>query len=659
MPKYRTTGAVFFLLAILLMFAFALNSAPSLTPKQLRFSDLLVLLDSATAQTEKKSPRITEIQITGQDNVISVKTDNEPKPQEIAVPPAYMEKLIDQAKQAHVLIDTKNPGQANFWFTLLNSFFIPVVLLAAVLFVVRSIQSGGSSAMSFGRSRHKLTVDNKVRVTFQDVAGVDEAKRELQEIVEFLKNPEKFQALGAIIPRGVLLAGSPGTGKTLLAKAVAGEAGVPFFSISGSHFVEMFVGVGASRVRDLFEQAKKHAPCIVFVDEVDAVGRQRGAGIGGGNDEREQTLNQLLVEMDGFEGSTGIIVIAATNRPDILDSALLRPGRFDRQVMLDPPDVKGREQILKVHGRSKPLAKNVEMKTLARRTPGFTGADLSNLLNEAALIAARHNKQQIEMHDLDLAIDKVLAGPEKHSRIMSEKEKQMTAYHEVGHALMCHLLESANKLHKVTIIPRGFALGLTMSLPEEDHLSTTKAQINDSIAVCLGGRIAEELIYGEDKVTTGAQNDLEKSTSLARRMVTEFGMSDRLGPITFNNRNDNRRSFGSEREYGDRVAEIIDEEVENIITKQYKRVKELLEKYNDHMHAIVKELLVKETLDRKQFADIVRRVNDQKGWPNPDEEAPQDKPENPPSNTSDSGTSIDLGGSQPEPPASGLRPSFA
>jgi cell division protease FtsH len=407
-----------------------------------------------------------------------------------------------------------------------------------------------------------------------------------------------------------LLVGSPGTGKTLLAKAVAGEAGVPFFSISGSDFVEMFVGVGASRVRDLFDQAKKHAPCIVFVDEIDAVGRQRGAGLGGGHDEREQTLNQLLVEMDGFEGTTGIIVVAATNRPDILDSALLRPGRFDRQVVIDRPDVLGREQILTVHGRGKPLAKDVDIKVLARRTPGFTGADLSNLINEAALIAARADKREIEMSDLELAIDKVIAGPEKKTRIISPKEKEVTAYHEVGHALMCILLPHANPLHKVTIIPRGFALGLTMSYPEEDILSHTRTQLIDQIGVLLGGRVAEEVVFGE--VTTGAQNDLEKSTSLARRMVTEFGMSQRLGPMTFGRRNDHvflGREFGHERDYGENIATVIDEEVSELISNQYGRVKDSLVSHRPHMDAVVKALLEKETLDKAEVDAIIEEVN--------------------------------------------------
>lgn len=617
------------------------------------------MLEPAKEGEAAHKNEISKIDYTINDPTLHVKLNGSERMVPVVVPTPYLEKFIDMARQANIPIDTHSEEKSGFWFSMLSSFFLPILLLVGFLFMFRSAQSGGNQALSFGRSRAKLMLDNKVKVTFQDVAGIDEAKQELQEIVDFLKNPEKFQALGARIPRGVLLVGAPGTGKTLMAKAVAGEAGVPFFSISGSDFVEMFVGVGASRVRDLFDQAKKHAPCIVFVDEIDAVGRQRGAGLGGGHDEREQTLNQLLVEMDGFEGTTGIIVVAATNRPDILDSALLRPGRFDRQVVLDPPDVLGREQILKVHGRGKPLSKNVELRILARRTPGFTGADLSNLLNEAALIAARADKREIEMIDLEVAIDKVIAGPEKRSRIMPEKEKQMTAYHEIGHALMCHLLENAHPLHKVTIIPRGFALGLTMPLPDEDQLSTTKAQLIDTVAVCLGGRIAEELIYGEDKVTTGAQNDLEKATKLARRMVTEWGMSDRLGPMTFGKRNEHiflGRDFGHERDYGERVAEVIDEEVKRIITDQYERVKQLLIKYRKHMDAIVKVLLDKETLDGQEFAAIVKKV-DEGGF---DDTPPPATPE-PPSGEeqpSESSTIIDLGDGQQEPPPE-LRPKFA
>ena len=657
MRKYGTTGAVFFLLLVLLVFVFSLNSVNT-NKTQLSYSDLVKMF------REHKADQINKITVINSDPTVMVLLKGrDEKERPVVVPTVALQDLIQMANAANTQVVAKEPDKSSFWFSMLSSFFLPILLLVGFLFMFRSAQSGGNQALSFGRSRAKLMLDNKVKVTFQDVAGIDEAKQELSEIVDFLKNPEKFQALGARIPRGVLLVGAPGTGKTLMAKAVAGEAGVPFFSISGSDFVEMFVGVGASRVRDLFDQAKKHAPCIVFVDEIDAVGRQRGAGLGGGHDEREQTLNQLLVEMDGFEGTTGIIVVAATNRPDILDSALLRPGRFDRQVVLDPPDVGGREQILRVHGRGKPLAKGVDLKTLARRTPGFTGADLSNLLNEAALIAARLDKREIEMIDMDVAIDKVIAGPEKRSRIMPPKEKEMTAYHEVGHALMCHFLENAHPLHKVTIIPRGFALGLTMYLPEEDLLSTTKAQIIDTIGVCLGGRLAEEIVYGEDKITTGAQNDLEKSTKLARRMVTEFGMSERLGPMTFGKRNEHvflGKDFGHERDYSESVAQVIDEEVTRIITEQYDRVKVLINSKRKHMNAIVKILLDKETLDREEFATIIRKVDSGEIDENYDGTDPT-----PPASgqlVAETPTAVELspeGQGHQEPPPPELRPKFA
>jgi cell division protease FtsH len=603
MRKYGTTWAIFFLLLVLVVFVFSLTSI-SHREEPLTYSQLQNLI------REGKSDQIQRVVVTNGESVIQVRMAGTERERSVIVPSESKEELIREFNKAGVSLEVKEPDKSSFWFSMVSSFFLPILLLVGFLFMFRSAQSGGNQAMSFGRSRAKLMVDNKVKVTFQDVAGIDEAKQELQEIVDFLKNPEKFQALGARIPRGVLLVGAPGTGKTLLAKAVAGEAGVPFFSISGSDFVEMFVGVGASRVRDLFEQAKKHAPCIVFVDEIDAVGRQRGAGLGGGHDEREQTLNQLLVEMDGFEGTTGIIVVAATNRPDILDSALLRPGRFDRQVVIDRPDVLGREQILSVHSRGKPLAKDVELKTLSRRTPGFTGADLSNLINEAALIAARLDKREIEMHDLELAIDKVIAGPEKKTRIIQPKEKEMTAYHEVGHALMCILLKNAHPLHKVSIIPRGFALGLTMFFPEEDILTQTRSQLIDQIGVSLGGRVAEETVYGE--ITTGAQDDLEKSTKLARRMVTEFGMSDKLGPMTFGKRHEQvflGREFGHERDYGEGVAAVIDEEVKSLVMEQYQRVKDTLLQYRPHMDEIVKVLLEKETLDRKEVDAIISEVN--------------------------------------------------
>lgn len=603
MRKYGTTWAVIFLLLVLLVFVLSLQTI-SRKEEPLTYTQLENLI------REGKGDQISKVVVTNGESVIQVRMAGSERERQVIIPAEAKQSLISDFNKAGVSLEVKEPDKSSFWFSMISSFFLPILLLVGFLFMFRSAQSGGNQAMSFGRSRAKLMVDNKVKVSFADVAGIDEAKQELQEIVDFLKNPEKFQALGARIPRGVLLVGAPGTGKTLLAKAVAGEAGVPFFSISGSDFVEMFVGVGASRVRDLFDQAKKHAPCIVFVDEIDAVGRQRGAGLGGGHDEREQTLNQLLVEMDGFEGTTGIIVVAATNRPDILDSALLRPGRFDRQVVIDRPDVLGREQILSVHARGKPLAKDIELKILAKRTPGFTGADLSNLINEAALLAARSDKREIEMRDLELAIDKVIAGPEKKTRIISAKEKEMTAYHEVGHALMCILLKNAHPLHKVSIIPRGFALGLTMFFPEDDILTQTRSQLIDQIGVSLGGRIAEEVVYAE--ITTGAHDDLEKCTKLARRMVTEFGMSEKLGPMTFGKRHDQvflGREFGHERDYGENVATVIDEEVKRLISEQYDRVKDLIQKHRPHMDAIVTVLLEKETLDKKEVDAIIDEVN--------------------------------------------------
>ncbi len=656
MRKYGTTWAVFVLLLVLVVFVFSLTSIGR-KDEPTTYSGLLKSLHNPSSGIER-------VIMTNEDPVVQVKYKQDQKEKPVIVPMEAKEALIKELNEANIPIVVKASDKSSVWIGMLSSFFLPVLVIVGLLFVFRSAQSGGNQAMSFGRSRAKLMVDNKVKVSFTDVAGIDEAKQELQEIVDFLKNPEKFQALGARIPRGVLLVGSPGTGKTLLAKAVAGEAGVPFFSISGSDFVEMFVGVGASRVRDLFDQAKKHAPCIVFVDEIDAVGRQRGAGLGGGHDEREQTLNQLLVEMDGFEGSTGIIVVAATNRPDILDSALLRPGRFDRQVVIDPPDVLGREQILNVHGRGKPLAKDVDIKTLAKRTPGFTGADLSNLLNEAALQAARKDKREIDMKDLELAIDKVSFGPEKKSRIISEKEKKMTAYHEVGHALMGVLLPFADPLHKVTIIPRGFALGVTMLLPDEDVLSRTRRQLIDSIGVCLGGRVAEELVYGD--VTTGAQNDLEKSTKLARRMVTEFGMSDKLGPQTFGKRNEHvflGRDFGHERDYGENIATMIDEEVSTIVGEQYTRVKDLLAKHRPHMDAVVRVLLEKETLDRGEVDAILAEVNRKiANGESLDESNDNIAPPPPTVSVEDESTKIKISTPQMEPgdgPPPELKPKFA
>jgi len=659
MRKYGTTWAVIFLLLVLLVFVFSLQSI-SRKEEPLTYTQLENLI------REGKGDQISKVVVTNGESVVQVRMSGSERERSVIIPAEAKESLIAEFNKAGVALEVKEPDKSSFWFSMISSFFLPILLLVGFLFMFRSAQSGGNQAMSFGRSRAKLMVDNKVKVSFADVAGIDEAKQELQEIVDFLKNPEKFQALGARIPRGVLLVGAPGTGKTLLAKAVAGEAGVPFFSISGSDFVEMFVGVGASRVRDLFDQAKKHAPCIVFVDEIDAVGRQRGAGLGGGHDEREQTLNQLLVEMYGVEGITGIIVVAATNRPDILDSALLRPWRFDRQVVIDRPDVLGREQILSVHARGKPLAKDIELKVLAKRTPGFTGADLSNLINEAALLAARADKREIEMRDLELAIDKVIAGPEKKTRIISAKEKEMTAYHEVGHALMCILLKNAHPLHKVSIIPRGFALGLTMFFPEDDVLTQTRSQLIDQIGVSLGGRIAEEVVYGE--ITTGAHDDLEKCTKLARRMVTEFGMSEKLGPMTFGKRHDQiflGREFGHERDYGEQVATVIDEEVKRIISEQYDRVKDLITRHRPHMDAIVSVLLEKETLDKKEVDAIIDEVNRKLGLAPETEDTGSGDSTPPPTVISlDDGkiTASPMPKTEKEPPQDpqpGLKPKFA
>ncbi|MCR5265033.1 MAG: ATP-dependent zinc metalloprotease FtsH [Cyanobacteria bacterium RUI128] len=519
--------------------------------------------------------------------------------------------LMPKLEQANVDVSGKKPSESSQMLGLLGSLILPLLFIIFLVVMAKSIQAGGSQAMSFGKSKAKMLLDSKVKTKFEDVAGIDEEKKELEEIVDFLKHSEKYIKLGAKIPKGVLLVGAPGTGKTLMAKAVAGEAGVPFFSISGSDFVEMFVGVGASRVRDLFEQAKKHQPCIIFIDEIDAVGRQRGAGLGGGHDEREQTLNQLLVEMDGFDKNTNIIVIAATNRPDILDNALLRPGRFDRQIVINKPDVLGREKILLVHAKNKPLAEEVDLKVLAKRTPGFTGADLQNLLNEAALLAARHDKTKVEMPDLEEAIDKVMAGPEKKSRIISDEEKENTAYHEVGHALLAKLLKGCDPLHKVSIIPRGMALGITMTLPEKDYLTMKKSQLLDRITMTLGGRVAEEIIYGPDSVTTGASNDLEKVSELARKMVTVYGMSDKMGNLTYGKSQEHvfmGRDFGHTRDFSEEIAADIDKEVKKIIDERYAIAKELLNQNRDMLDYISKALLDRETLDEKEFDELMQAV---------------------------------------------------
>ena len=528
--------------------------------------------------------------------------------------PVNAPELIQKLREKQVSFDAHPMRNDGAIWGLLGNLVFPVLLITGLFFLFRrsnNLPGGPGQAMNFGKSRARFQMEAKTGVKFDDVAGIEEAKEELQEVVTFLKQPEKFTAVGARIPKGVLLVGPPGTGKTLLAKAIAGEAGVPFFSISGSEFVEMFVGVGASRVRDLFEQAKTNAPCIVFIDEIDAVGRQRGAGLGGGNDEREQTLNQLLTEMDGFEGNTGIIIIAATNRPDVLDAALLRPGRFDRQVVVDRPDYAGRSEILRVHARGKTLSKDVDLDKIARRTPGFTGADLSNLLNEAAILAARRNLTEISMDEINDAIDRVLAGPEKKDRVMSEKRKTLVAYHEAGHALVGALMPDYDPVQKISIIPRGRAGGLTWFTPSEDRMDTglySRAYLENQMAVALGGRLAEEIIFGEEEVTTGASNDLQQVSRVAKQMITRFGMSDRLGPVALGRQQGNMflgRDIMSERDFSEETAAAIDEEVRKLVDTAYIRAKEVLVSNRKVLDEIAQMLIDKETVDAEELQQIL------------------------------------------------------
>lgn len=521
-------------------------------------------------------------------------------------------ELLDILAKNSVDIAVLPQNDEGFWFRALSSLFFPILLLVALFFLLRRAQGGpGNQAMNFGKSKARVQMEPQTQVTFNDVAGIEQAKLELTEVVDFLKNADRFTAVGAKIPKGVLLVGPPGTGKTLLARAVAGEAGVPFFSISGSEFVEMFVGVGASRVRDLFEQAKQNAPCIVFIDEIDAVGRQRGAGLGGGNDEREQTLNQLLTEMDGFEGNTGIIVVAATNRPDVLDAALMRPGRFDRQVVVDRPDYAGRSEILNVHARGKTLSKDVDLDKIARRTPGFTGADLSNLLNEAAILAARRNLTEISMDEVNDAIDRVLAGPEKKDRVMSEKRKELVAYHEAGHALVGALMPDYDPVQKISIIPRGRAGGLTWFTPSEERMDSglySRAYLQNQMAVALGGRIAEEIIFGEEEVTTGASNDLQQVARVARQMVTRFGMSDRLGPVALGRQQGNMflgRDIAAERDFSEETAAAIDDEVRNLVDQAYRRAKQVLTENRSILDRLAGMLIERETVDAQELQDLL------------------------------------------------------
>jgi cell division protease FtsH len=583
-------------LGVVLVFVLLINlfSQPKERRDQVNFSEFLDLV---------KKGEVSEVLIQG-DNVQGMLMNGR---QFKTYNPGYT-KLIEDLREKDVIITGEEEAQSP-WTTILISWFPMIIIIAIWIFLMRQMQAGGGKAMSFGKSRAKLLTEQQQKSTFEDVAGIDEAKEELEEIIEFLKDPKKFTLLGGRIPKGVILMGAPGTGKTLLARAIAGEAGVPFFNISGSEFVEMFVGVGASRVRDLFMQGKKNAPCIIFIDEIDAVGRHRGAGLGGGHDEREQTLNQLLVEMDGFESNEGVILIAATNRPDVLDPALLRPGRFDRRVVVPLPDIKGRKGILKVHSKNKPLADDVDLETVAKGTPGFCGADLSNLVNEAALMAARKEKKKIEKSDFEVAKDKVLMGVERKSMIISPEDKENTAYHEIGHVLVAKLIPGTDPIHKVTIIPRGWSLGQTHYLPDEKHTKARKFLMSE-VAVLLGGRAAEEIV--KEDVSTGAGNDLERATDLARKMVCEWGMSEDLGPLTFGKKEEQiflGREIAQHRDYSEDTAIKIDEEVRRIVMGSYERAKKLIRGNLNLLHRLAKELLDKEVLDNNEIEKIINEFN--------------------------------------------------
>ncbi len=601
MLKKFFRGASFYILIFIIIVSIVhFYGKPVQEKVPLGFSEFII---------ELQKENVKEIYVV--ENTIQGKLKKNDREFETYIPPvmrsdALVEKyILPRVESGSLKVAGEPPAKTPWFFEILPSIFMILIFVVFWFVFMQQSQGGGSRVMSFGKSRAKLhKEDERKKVTFDDVAGLDEEKEELQEVVDFLKNPKKYIELGARIPKGILMVGPPGTGKTYLSRATAGEAGVPFYSISGSDFVEMFVGVGASRVRDLFEQAKKNSPCIVFIDEIDAVGRKRGAGLGGGHDEREQTLNQLLVEMDGFGVNEGIIVIAATNRPDILDPALLRPGRFDRQVVVGVPDIKGREEILKVHARNKPLAEDVDLKVLARRTPGFTPADIENMLNEAALLSARFNKKKITMETIEEAITKVIAGPEKRSRVISDKEKRLTAYHEAGHAVVARLLPNTDPVHQVSIIPRGRAGGFTMILPKEDKYYVTKTEMNEQIIHLLGGRVAEQIVLHD--ISTGASNDLERATNIAKAMVTKYGMSKNLGPINYSSEDEIflGRDFSTKRNYSEEVASAIDKEVRLIVEQCYKAAENLLTENIDKLHKVANKLLDVETLNAEEFEQI-------------------------------------------------------
>ena len=598
--RWRNAGLYALLVVVVIFLATALLDRQPQTTTSWPYSQFIDKVEAGQVEKVNISADRTRAQIMtsdGQRVLVNLPPDPE---------------LLNTLQTNSVDIAVSPTTEDNPWVRVLSTLLIPFLLLVVLFFVLRRAQNGpGSQAMNFGKSRARVQMEPQTQITFGDVAGIEQAKLELAEVVDFLKNADRFTAVGAKIPKGVLLVGPPGTGKTLLAKAVAGEAGVPFFSISGSEFVEMFVGVGASRVRDLFEQAKANAPCIVFIDEIDAVGRQRGAGLGGGNDEREQTLNQLLTEMDGFEGNTGIIIIAATNRPDVLDAALLRPGRFDRQVVVDRPDYAGRLEILNVHARGKTLSQDVDLEKIARRTPGFTGADLANLLNEAAILAARRNLTEISMDEVNDAIDRVLAGPEKKDRVMSEKRKSLVAFHEAGHALVGALMPDYDPVQKISIIPRGRAGGLTWFTPSEDRMDSglySRSYLQNQMAVALGGRIAEEVVFGEEEVTTGASNDLQQVARVARQMVTRFGMSDRLGPVALGRAQGGMflgRDIMAERDFSEETAAAIDDEVRNLVDQAYRRAKSVLTENRSVLNTLAEMLVERETVDAEELQDLL------------------------------------------------------